>query len=296
MRITGIRLASAGVLAAMIVGAAEAQQPQRVRRARPRVMRARPWRLGVQAYTFNRFTFFEAIDKTASLGLHYIEGYPGQRLSQEHPGVKFDHTLPVSTLAAVKNKLDAAKVRLVCYGVVRLSADEKQARKVFDFAKVMGIETLTAEPASDAFDLLDKLTEEYQINVAIHNHPKPSHYYSPERVLEAIEGHSPRIGACADTGHWMRSGINPVEALRKLEGHIISSHFKDLDKLDRSGHDVPFGTGKGDVKAMLAELKRQNFRGPFSIEYEYNWENSVPDIAKCVAYFREVEKELRPGR
>ena len=34
------------------------------------------WRLGVQAWTFNRFTFYEAIDKTASLGLEWIEAYP----------------------------------------------------------------------------------------------------------------------------------------------------------------------------------------------------------------------------
>ena len=45
------------------------------------------WRLGCQAYSFNRFTFFEAIDKTASLGLHYIEAYPGQRISSDMPAV-----------------------------------------------------------------------------------------------------------------------------------------------------------------------------------------------------------------
>ena len=38
------------------------------------------WHLAIQAWSFNRYTFFEAIDKTASLGLYYIEAYPGQRL------------------------------------------------------------------------------------------------------------------------------------------------------------------------------------------------------------------------
>src|SRR5207248_3176603 len=37
------------------------------------------WRLGCQAYTFRSGSFFEAIDKTAQLGLHWIEAYPGQR-------------------------------------------------------------------------------------------------------------------------------------------------------------------------------------------------------------------------
>ena len=38
------------------------------------------WRLGMQAYSFNRFTFYEAVDKTRALGMRYIEAYPGQRL------------------------------------------------------------------------------------------------------------------------------------------------------------------------------------------------------------------------
>ena len=41
------------------------------------------WRLGCQAYSFRLFTFFEAIDKTASLGLKYIEAFPNQALSKE---------------------------------------------------------------------------------------------------------------------------------------------------------------------------------------------------------------------
>jgi len=45
------------------------------------------WRLGCQAYSFNKFTFHEAVDKIASLGLHYVEMYPGQVLSKEKPDV-----------------------------------------------------------------------------------------------------------------------------------------------------------------------------------------------------------------
>ena len=57
-------------------------------------------------------------------------------------------------------------------------------------------------------------------------------------------------------------------------------------------HDVIWGKGILDVKGMLQELKRQNFKGYFSIEYEYNWENSVPDIKQCVAYFDKVTNEI----
>ena len=250
------------------------------------------WRLGCQAYSFNRFTFFEAVDKVASLGLKYIEGYPGQGLSPEKPDIKFDHNMSAETQAEVKAKLDASGVKLVVYGVVGLPTEEAECRKVFDFAKAMGIETICSEPAEDAFDVIEKLCDEYGVNLAIHNHPKPSRYWDYKNVLQVCEGRSKRIGACADTGHWMRSGIDPVEALMALEGRIISFHFKDLDEFDRKAHDVPWGTGKGNVKAMLTEIHRQGVKAVFSVEYEHNWENSLPDIAESVAYFDKVAAEL----
>ena len=160
----------------------------------------------------------------------------------------------------------------------------------------MGIETIVSEPPFDAFDVIEKLCDEYQINVAIHNHPEPSRYWNYETVLEHCKGRTKRIGACADTGHWMRSGINPLVAIQKLEGRIISFHFKDLNKYGRQGaHDVPWGTGKADVEAILKEVHRQGVKAVFSIEYKHNWLNSVPEIAQCVEYFDKVAAELAAG-
>ena len=254
------------------------------------------WRLGVQAWTFNRFTFYEAVDKTASLGLDWIEAYPhGQKLSKDKPDIIFGHNMPEQIKQEVKQKLKDAGIKLVNYGVANLPNDEKQCRKVFDFAKEMGIETIVSEPPAEAFDMLDKLCQEYKIKVAIHNHPKPSGYWNPDTVLKVCEGRSKWIGACADTGHWMRSGLNPLEVLKKLEGRIISLHLKDINEFGNpKAHDVIWGTGVGDVKAMLAELNRQNFKGVFSIEYEHNWEKSLPEIRQCVAYFNKVAGELKP--
>jgi len=251
------------------------------------------WKLAMQAYSFNRFTFYEAIDKTKALDLRYIEGYPGHRLSKENPDVKADHNMSSQLKQQVKLKLQDAGIKLVNYGVVGLPNNEAECRKVFDFAREMGIETIVSEPPEEAFDLIEKLCEEYKINVAIHNHPKPSHYWDPDTVLKVCQGRSTRIGACADTGHWMRSGINPLEALKKLQGRIISLHFKDLNEFGNpKAHDVIWGTGAGDAKALLAELARQNFKGVFSIEYEHNWLESMPEIKKSAEFFRKVAAEL----
>jgi len=271
---------------------AAASRPYSGRPEHGRWAEAFGWRLGMQAYSFNRYTLFEAIEKTASLGLRYIEAYPGQKLSAEKPNVVSDHNMSPEIRQEVKRKLEASGIRMVCYGVVGLGKDEAGARKVFDFAKDMGIETIVSEPPKDALPSLDKLCGEYGIRIAIHNHPKPSPYWDPQIVLDACQGLSPRIGSCADTGHWMRSDVNPVEALRKLQGRIISLHFKDLNVLGEGAHDVPWGTGQGNARAMLEELARQRLKAVFSIEYEHNWTSSLPEIARCVAYFEQVAGEL----
>ena len=241
------------------------------------------WRLCLQAYTLRSMTFYEVIDQAAALGLKCIEMYPGQTLSRDNK-VKADHNMPPEVRQEVRKKLQEAGLKLVCYGVVSLGNNEAAHRKVFDFAKEMGIENIVTETTPT--ELLDRLCGEYGVNMALHNHPKS---WPPDQVLKACEGRSKRVGACADTGHWMRAGLNPVETLKKLQGRIICLHFKDLD----AGHDVPWGAGKCDARAMLAELKRQGFKGAISMEYEYgNGAELLGNLAKCVEFFDRTAAEL----
>ena len=111
-------------------------------------------------------------------------------------------------------------------------------------------------------------------------------------MLAAIDGRSKLLGACADVGHWVRSGLDPVECLKKLEGRVICLHFKDLNEKSPKAHDVPWGTGVSNAKGMMKELKRQKFKGAFCVEYEYHWENSSPEIAECAKFFNATCDEL----
>lgn len=246
--------------------------------------------IGCQAYTFNRFTVFEAIEKTAAAGGKVIEFYPGQRLSPAEPEVKWDHNASPETVAKVKAKLAEHGLIAVAYGVVGLSKDEAESRKVFEFAKTMGIRVINTESV-DAIDTFEKLVKEYDIKVGFHDHPKrekdPNYrMWDPNYILDLVKDRDPRIGSCADTGHWMRSGLKPVECLRILKGRIMSSHLKDLNGFVHLAHDMPYGQGMSDVGAILAEFKAQGFNGPISIEYEYNWENSLPEVTQCVDFVK----------
>jgi sugar phosphate isomerase/epimerase len=187
-------------------------------------------------------------------------------------------------------------------GVVKPGTNEVESRKIFAAAKRFGIDVLVAEPETHGrmeelpkvMDVVEKLAKEFNIKVAIHNHPPGPNgfYWNPDTVLAAINGRSPLLGVCADVGHYVRSGLDPVEVLKKLEGRVMALHFKDLNEKSPQAHDVPWGTGISNAKGMLAELKRQKFKGVFCVEYEHNWENSVPEIAACVKFWNAAVAEL----
>lgn len=247
--------------------------------------------IGCQAYTFNRFTAMEAIEKTAAAGGKVIEFFPGQRLSAEHPDIRLDHNASDEVIRQIKDKLAEYHIKPVNYGVVGIPPDEAQARKVFEFARKLGLRAVTTE-STESIDTIEKLVQEYDIMVGYHNHPRrkndPNYkVWDPNYILNLVKDRDPRIGSAADTGHWLRSGLNPVECLRILRGRIVSSHLKDLNEFGAlDAHDVPYGTGVANVPAILDELRRQDFAGNISIEYEYHWEHSVPEVAQCIGFVR----------
>jgi sugar phosphate isomerase/epimerase len=246
--------------------------------------------VSVQAWSFNRFSVFEAIEKTAATGAKCIEFFPGQKLSKEEPTVKWDHNASDEVVAKVKAKLAEHKITAVNYGVVGIPKDEAAARKIFDFAKKLNLYGVTTE-STDSIDTLDKLAKEYDVRVCFHDHPKqpknPAYkIWNPAFVLEVCKDRDPRVGACADTGHWQTSGLKPVDCVKMLAGRVHSSHLKDRAEFGKGSPDIIYGTGQGQIKEVLDELKAQNFVGNISIEYENNWNDNVPDITKCVEFIK----------
>ncbi len=252
------------------------------------------WRLGMQSYTFHLFTFTEALDKTQQLGLKCIEAYPGHKLGGKWGDQVFGPQMDAQTRKELKALAASKGIKIVSTGVVVTKSPEEW-EPLFLFAKDMGMEFITCEPAVADWDLVEKLVKKYGIKISVHNHPKPSTYWNCDNLLKEISNRSKMIGSCADVGHWRREGLDQIECLKKLQRRIISLHFKDIAP-KREGvaeqHDVIWGLGILNVKGMMQELKRQNFKGVFSIEYEYNWQNSIPDIKASIDYFNEVADEI----
>ena len=247
------------------------------------------WKLTLQSWTVHQ-TVSQSIDVAHKLGVRYIEIYPGQPLSPDDKA-GFGPGMTEAQVKAVLDKAKASGVQVIDTGVINIPGKEDEARKLFAWAKKMGITTIISEPDPKALPMIDRLAGEFGITVGIHDHPKPSRYWDPHYVYGLIKDLK-HVGFTADVGHWKRSGLEPVEVLRRYGDRVVSLHFKDLVPKENGKdlHDVVWGTGQSKAADMLAALKEKGFQGPIAIEFEYKWE--IPTLQKCVDFFYEQADKL----
>lgn len=242
--------------------------------------------IGCQSYTFKEFSAFEAIAKTKEAGGKTIEFYPGQKL-KPGSGDEVSHNASPAVIAELKAECQRQGISPVNYGVVG-AKDAAEIHKIMEFAKTMGLYSVCTE-STELVAEWEKAVKEFDIKVAFHEHggsmsnPKYK-VWNPLYILGVVESRDPRIGACADLGHWCTSGLKPIECLRILKGHIISVHVKDKSEFGEKGVVVPAGKGVVDFPACIAELKKQDFKGHFSVEYENNWKDNVSEVKETIDF------------
>ena len=252
------------------------------------------WKLSVQMWTFHKVSFLEAIDKAQQLGFKYIEAYPGQKVGEGFHG-PFSYNLSQAERKKLRKLLKEKGIKILAYGVVDNGYYTKaDLEKYFIFCRDMQIPTMTAEPEWEDLDWFNQLSEKYKVKVALHCHPKPtSHYWHPDSILKAMRGRI-NIGAWPDVAHWTRNGVNSVEGLKKMEGMLLGMHFKDVVRFDDvKTNDTLFGKGAANLPGVLKELKRQNFKGVISLEYEANEDNNMGDMRKNIEFYLSEIKKLK---
>ena len=245
----------------------------------------RDWKLGVALYTFNPFSFEGQLAKADSAGVKYVEGFT---FAKAGPELKDSIMMKLSPsgIAKLKAILDKKELKMESIYLVG-GKTVNDWKKEFEIAKQFNVKYVTAEPPVKMWDSIDSLAGVYGMKLAIHNHWKgTSAYWHPDSTLAALKGH-PNFGVCADLGHMPKSGVNPVEALKKLEGHIIAIHLKDIAAYnDPKLVDVVVGTGVIDFPAVFKELERQNFNGHIIIERDRQEKPSnLKSVIETVKYY-----------
>ncbi|GAA4428385.1 sugar phosphate isomerase/epimerase [Bremerella cremea] len=233
------------------------------------------FKVGLQSYSLRAFDVDKAIKTAGELGCAHLEFFGGHFPLNSTP----------EQIAAMKQKMADQGMTIYGHGVNHFGSDHAKNEEIFKFAKAAGIKNLSADPTPDSFDSLDKLVDKYDIRIAIHNHG-PSHRYNTALdVLNAVRDHDPRIGACADLGHFIRSGEDPVEVIRLLKGRVFGIHLKDFAEQKEKTKGVILGKGHLDVVGVFRALRQVDFPadGCLSLEYEENPADPVADIQECLA-------------
>lgn len=252
------------------------------------------WQLACQGSTFRDRTTFEMIDLLHSLNFHHIELFPGQAMSADHPDTKISPDMSDADVSALSAKLRSVHLDIVSFGPVDPGATEADARKVFDLGKKLRVKIIVADASDDSLEMLDKLANEYRINVAIQNDIKPKRHWDPDALAALLAARSQRIGVCADISAWHLSGIVPLQAVQKLKGRVMEVRLADVDD---SGAEVTLGKGSVDFAYVLRELRTQNFKGICALEYEAGaGEDRLDHFVLSVNAFSEVVATIAGAR
>ncbi len=260
------------------LAAASLAMPLRSWAAQPKSATNQRFSIGIQSYSLRGFSTEEAIRHAGELGCEHMEFYSGQFSPKSTP----------EEIVTMKQTMKAAGMKMLGHGVNKFTSNDKANRRLFEFAKAAGIRNLTADPDPDSFESLDRLVKEFDIRIAIHNHGPRHRYNKAIDVLNACEPYDERIGACADLGHYIRSGEDAVQVIRLLGGRLYGIHLKDFAEMQDETHGVILGRGHLDVEGVFAALAHVNFPadGCLSLEYEENKENPIDDIRQCLKIAR----------
>jgi inosose dehydratase len=241
---------------------------------------ANPLNLGIQMYSLRGYPVDEALRHARDLGFRFVEFYGGM----------FPIGSDAAAIAAMKREVADLGLTITAHGVNDFTKDAAANRRIFEFARAAGIPTITADPHPDSFASLEELVREFDIRVAIHNHGPTSRYDKVVDVLRAVENRDRRIGACADLGHYLRSGERPTEVIRLLKGRLYGVHLKDFAEMQDKTRGVILGRGHIDVPAVFAALVQAGFPadGAVSVEYEENPMNPLDDLRECERVAREA--------
>lgn len=242
-------------------------------------------KLGIQLYSLRGYKDpAVALKHAKELGFEQVEFYSGM----------FPLDSSAEHIAAIKKQVADLGLTMSAHGVNRMTKDKSANKKVFEFAKAAGFRNITADPDPDSFDSLNDLVKEYDIRIAIHNHGPTHRYNKVVDVLRAVERYDERIGACADLGHYIRSGEEPTQVVRLLKGRLYGVHLKDFAEMKDKTEGVILGKGHLNVAAVFHALVETGFPsdGALSLEYEEHPDNPLAEIRECVEVSRAALKEL----
>ncbi len=218
--------------------------------------------LGLQSWTCRNMKFDQVVDFAALHGIRQLQLMPGH----------LDPAAPKEENLRKKAQLTERGITAYTFGVVKPGTDKEANRRLFEFARLMGMSLIIVEPPdSAAWDNLEQLVKEYDIRLAIHNHGTGTVYGDPATVKKILAVRDHRIGVCLDVGWVTAAGFDAAKVFRDYGDRVFDLHYKDKHiETAADGKRVPVDTeiGKGDAnyEGLFAAIKETGWSGVLAIE------------------------------
>jgi sugar phosphate isomerase/epimerase len=241
--------------------------------------RSRRLKLGLASYSMRKFTLDQTLAMCRDLDIAYIN----------FKDVHLPMTDSADALGAARKKIEAAGLTVMGGGTITLKNDEAQVRAAFEYARRAGFPLMVTAPDPAAFDIIEKMIQEFDIKVAIHNHgPEDKSFPAPQDAFKLLKGRDKRFGLCMDIGHSVRAGADPVKTVAECQERLLDLHVKDLKSKTDKDSQTEVGKGALDIPGLFRALHKIGFTGHVGLEYEINAENPVGGIKESFAYMRGV--------
>jgi len=238
------------------------------------------FKLGVASYSLRKFSRTDAIAVVKHLGTPYIS------IKEFHLPIRSS----AEEIARGRKEFEDAGLIILSGGVITFDKDDDaDIHHKFEYAKLAGMPMITCMPSAKLLPKLEKMVQEYDIKIAIHNHGKSDkNFPAPQDAFKAIGGMDQRCGLCIDVGHTAEIGVDPVGAIRECRSRLFDIHIKDMRDLTNEATQVPVGDGRIPVVEIFRELRKTNYRAGVMLEYEIDENNPLPGMMKSFAYMRGV--------
>jgi sugar phosphate isomerase/epimerase len=248
--------------------------------------------LGAQSYSFRDRPLDAAIQAMVDIGLAECELYQGHiepKLGREELR-KWRMSVSMDEFRKVRRKFDDAGILLYAYNLsFRDDFTDDEIARGFEMAHALGVTRMTASSTLTTVPRIEARASQAKIYVGMHNHSNvkdPNEFATPESLDKAIRGRSAYIGINLDIGHFTAANFDAVDFLAKHHSRIVTLHIKDR-KRDQ-GDNVPFGEGDTPIKAVLQLLKKNKYKIPANVEYEYKGSDTVAEVHKCLDFCKKA--------
>ncbi len=198
------------------------------------------WRVAMPTAAVKGMTFSDALAKADVIPFSSVEASSTQITSFEVPK-PLDQRLQANERAAVVYRLRELAESIAAYRVDNIGTDSAMRRRVFEFARSINVPLLiTSADAANPAEL-DKLAQEFEINVALESKG------DPKTVMAALDGRSKRMGVSAHLGGWAQAGVKAVNGLALVKDRLLHVTASDRSAIGARGRMVPLGEGAAGV-------------------------------------------------